>query len=457
MAFLDDRYLLGSDTAVELYDQIRDLPIIDAHNHADVKALADNQTFTDIWQAEAATDHYVWECLRKRGVPESLLTGTATSNHDKWLAMAAAFEDLIGNPTYEWIHLDLKRILGIDEEICRDNAESIWQRSLEILSRPEMTRQNLVKRMRVETMCSTDDPIDSLEDHQRLQTSDIAGVVRPTFRPDKAMNIFKPEWREYIHALEARVNNRFEKIDDLVAALAVTHDYFAENGCIASDHGVEVPYGYQVEKADADAIFRKALTSREPLQTDEIVGFMSYVLNEVAEMDAAKGWVFQLHMGAVRDVRDVLYRDLGPDTGGDISTHLTDVVTPLLPLLNRFDERLDIVLYNLNPVHTGTLAHLTRAFGARVNLGVAWWLNDSYIGMKRQLEYIGTVDVLMNLAGMVSDSRKLLSYASRHEMFRRTLADVVGTMVDLGQAPMPQAERLVRALAYERPKSLFGV
>jgi len=160
-------------------------------------------------------------------------------------------------------------------------------------------------------------------------------------------------------------------------------------------------------------------------------------------------------MGAVRDVRDVLLRDLGPDTGGDVSDHATEILKPLNPLLNRFDGRLNVVLYNLHPAHTATLAHLTRAYGATVNLGAAWWLNDSYIGMKRQLEYVGTVDALANLAGMVSDSRKIMSYGSRHEMFRRTLADTVASMVDLGQMPVKAAERLVTTLAYRRPKELF--
>ncbi len=455
MAFLDARYLLSSDTAAALYEPIRDLPIIDAHNHADVRALAENRSFSDLWDAEAATDHYVWECLRKRGVSEALLTGKAP-NRDKWLAMASVFEDLVGNPTYEWIHLDLQRRLGIDELICAANAESIWERAQAILARPEMRQQQLVRAMGVEAMCSTDDPIDSLEYHRRLLDSAIPGVVRPTFRPDRAMNIFKPAWNEYVGLLEHRVNGRFAHLRDMIAALQITHDFFAENRCVASDHGVEVPYGYQVAAADADATFRKARAG-QALSQAETTGFMSYVLNEVAEMDAAKGWVFQLHMGAVRDVRDVLLRDLGPDTGGDVSDHVTDILRPLNPLLNRFDGRLNVVLYNLHPGHTATLAHLARAYGAKVNLGAAWWLNDSYIGMRRQLEYIGTVDALTNLAGMVSDSRKIMSYGSRHEVFRRTLADTVGSMVDLGQMPMGLAERLVVYLSYQRPKELFGL
>jgi len=455
MAFLDEYYLLSNRTAVNLYEGIRELPIIDAHNHCDVSALWENRNFTDIWQAEAATDHYVWECLRKRGVPEEYITGNVT-NEEKWLAMAAVFDQLAGNPTFEWVHLDLKRMMGIDDLICKDNAQHIWEESKAILKQPEMRQQELIEAMNVQAMCSTDDPIDLLDYHRKMDNSLIPGVVKPTFRPDRAMNIFKPDWRAYISLLEERVNTTFKSVADLLAALQVCHDYFAENGCVASDHGVETPYGHKVSAEDADNAFRKAYNGTALTETEN-VAFMSYLLSEVAEMDAGKDWVFQLHMGAVRDIRDTLLADLGPDTGGDISSHLTAIVPPIRDFLNRFDDRLKIVLYNMNPIHTPTLVHLTRAFGAKVNLGLAWWLNDSPIGMKRQLEYVGTVDLLMNMSGMVSDSRKIMSYGSRHEMFRRVLSDVLGTLVEQGQIPQDLAERTATYLSYERPKELFAL
>ena len=456
MAFLDDRYLLSGAESEALYERVRELPIIDAHNHCDVRALAEDRHFTDIWDAEASTDHYVWEVLRKSGVPEELLTGAEATNEEKWMAMAAAFEQVAGNPTYEWIHLDLKRVLGIDELITADTAADIWRRTRERLAQPDMSQQSLIEHFNVEAMCSTDDPVDSLEYHRRLQSSRLAGRVHPTFRPDRAMNVFKPDWADYVASLGQRWNMTLTHVRDLVRALQLSHDFFAENGCVASDHGVEVPYGYQVSESDADAVFRKAL-NRETLQSGERIQFMSYMLNELAEMDAQKNWVFQLHIGAVRDVRSSLYDRLGADVGGDISNHLTDYVTPLLPLLNRFDGRCRFVLYNMNPCHNATLAQLTRAFGGDVSLGLAWWLNDSYYGMRTQLEYASTVDTFANMAGMVSDSRKILSYGSRHEMFRRTLCSVLGAEVARGQMPMAAAERLAVRLSYERPKALFGL
>ncbi len=256
MAFLDENYLLSSATAVELYQGIKDLPIIDAHNHADVKAIWDNQNFENLWQAEAATDHYVWEMMRKRGVPEEKITGSA-SDQEKWQALASIFPELAGNPTFEWIHLDLKRRLGIDEFICAENADVIWDKSMARLQDADMTPQGMLKTMKVEAMCSTDDPIDSLEYHKNLGDSEIAGVVRPTFRPDRAMNIFKSDWRDYMKQLAERVGKKkFKKIGEMIDALRMAHDHFAELGCVASDHGVEVPYGYQVDEESANEVSR---------------------------------------------------------------------------------------------------------------------------------------------------------------------------------------------------------
>ena len=455
MGFLDNHYLLGGASSEAIYNEIKDLPIIDAHNHCDVKALAEDRKFTDIWDAEGSTDHYVWECFRKAGVPEEYLTGKKTSNFEKWMAVAAVFDKIAGNPTYEWIHLDLKRRLGINEVISKKNAKDIWEKSKKMLSQKKYSPQSMILSMNVEAMCSTDDPLDTLEYHKKLAKSRLAGRVRPTFRPDKAMNIAKAGWVDYMAALEKRWNTKFNSIDDLMAALKAAHDFFAENGCRASDHGVNVPWSYQYTQKQANAVFKKAKAGK-PLTEAEVICYMSYFLNEVAEMDAEKDWVFQIHIGAVRDVRDSLFKNIGPDAGGDMGDHMTDYLTPLLPLLNRFDNRLKTVLYNMHPAHNATLAQLTRVFGEKVCLGLAWWLNDSYIGMRRQLEYVGSVDVLSNMSGMVSDSRKIMSYGSRHEMFRRSLSFVLGEMVDRGQMPKAVAIKLASDLAYSRPKSFFG-
>jgi glucuronate isomerase len=236
----------------------------------------------------------------------------------------------------------------------------------------------------------------------------------------------------------------------------MSHDYFAEKGCVASDHGVVVPFAADADVKDADTAFKKAMDGKS-LSRDERTTFMSYIFGEAAEMNSARDWVFQLHMGAVRDIRDSIFTTLGPDSGGDVSDHNLNLLDPLKKFLNRFDGRLKVVLYCLDPGHQATLATVARAFGSKVRLGSAWWLCDHPTGMRRQLEYIGAVDLFANFAGMVSDSRKLLSYGSRFEMFRRVLSDVLGEMVEMGQMPYANAELLAEKMSYSGPKKFFGL
>ena len=455
MAFLDEKYLLSSEVALSIYTAVKDLPIVDPHNHATVKEIADNNNYANPWQLFAATDHYVWEVLRKRNVPEEFITGDKDPKV-KWMMMAEVFPEVVGNPVYEWIHLDLKRYLGIDQLLGPDTGEEIWDLASAALARDDKRPQQLLDFMNVEVMCSTDDPVDSLSDHARANKAMGRTVLRPTWRPDKAMNIFKAGWREYIAAVGKRFNMNIESVDQLIEAMRLSHDYFAAHGCVASDHGVETPFCARASKSDADQAFKKALSGKE-LTLAERNAFMSYFFGEVAELNAEKDWVFQMHIGAVRDVRDSLFNTLGPDSGGDIARPLLDIFTPLKSFLNRFDNRLKVVLYCLDPAHQHLLATMSRAFGSKVSLGSAWWLCDTPVGMRRQLEYIGSVDVLHNFAGMVSDSRKLLSYGSRFEMFRRVMSDAIANMVNHGQMPYKLGEKLAVKMAYQGPKTLFGI
>ncbi|MEX2682495.1 MAG: glucuronate isomerase [Candidatus Sigynarchaeota archaeon] len=452
--FLGDEYLFTNGTAKKIFSEIKDLPIIDAHNHANVKEILDNKNYIDIWQVEAATDHYVWELMRKRGVPERLITGDA-SNEEKWHALATVFEDFAGNPTYEWIHLDLQRRLGITAMINKGNAKLIWDHAKARLARPGMKPQDLLVAMRVEVMCSTDDPVDTLEHHEAIATLKGIPRVLPTWRPDRSMNIFKTDFPDYIKKLEARTRTKIADISGLVSALQATHDYFEVHGCRASDHGIHTPFGYNVPESRADEIFKKRMAGKA-VDSDEIRDYISYMMHQYAAMNSKSGWVMQIHVGAVRDYRAVLFENLGPDTGGDICDPAIPLVEPLKALLNAFDGKLKVVLYSLDPVHWPALATITRAFGKDVNLGSAWWFNDSPVGMRRQLEYIGSVDLLANFAGMVTDSRKLMSYGSRTEMFRRVLADVLGAMVEKGQVPEVLAIKLARRVCYDGPKEIFG-
>jgi glucuronate isomerase len=454
MAFLDENYLLTNDIAKKIYNEVKDLPILDAHNHANVQEIRENKNYSDIWYVEAATDHYVWEMLRKRGVNEKYITGNA-SNKEKWMKLAEVFEDLVGNPIYEWAHLDLKRRFGIDLLINEKNAEVIWDKTKKILSQDNFRPQSLLKEMNVEIMCSTDDPIDLLEHHKALRKSVCETTILPTWRPDNSMRINKEKFLEYIKHLEDRVGYKIFNIDDLINALQETHDYFECMGTKASDHGMEIPFGYIIDRERADQIFQKRLRGTK-VSEEEQKAYKSYMLHKFGEMNEKSNWVMQIHLGAVRDIRDTLYNSIGTDSGGDVSSHFIPIIEPLKEFLNTFDGRLNIVLYALDPSHHSTLATLARAFGESLSLGAAWWFNDSPIGMKRQLEYIGSVDPLMNFAGMVSDSRKLMSYGSRTEMFRRMLSDVLSGLVKRGQAPLDLAIRAAKHICYKRKKKLFN-
>lgn len=452
MAFMDENYLIGNESGRRIFERIKSLPVVDAHNHANVEEIAANQNYADVWQLFAATDHYVWEVMRKCGVEEEFITG-ARSNREKFLKLAEVFPRIAGNPVYEWIHLDLRRAFGIQAVLGPATGQHIWDEANAMLALPEFRPMELLKKLNVEVMCSTDDPVDLLEAHDKVNSAAGRMLIRPTWRPDKAMNINAPTWNDYIEKLEARFSMRIRTFDELMTALRMSHDYFAAHGTIASDHGVEVPpVGCSGDAATA--IFRRARDG-ETLTQEDVDCYRGCFLQECAALNAEKDWVFQLHYGAVRDVRKSLFAALGPDVGGDMSNHFQNPLPGMLSLLNRFDNKLKVVLYCLDPGHQATLATLSRAFGAKVRLGSAWWLCDTPVGMRRQLEYIGSVDVLSVFAGMVSDSRKLLSYGSRFEMFRRILADVLGEMAERGQAPYEVLEELAVTMAYEEPKKFF--
>ncbi|MFW5787793.1 MAG: glucuronate isomerase, partial [Halanaerobiales bacterium] len=432
MAFLDDDYLLESEEASNLYEQIKDLPIVDAHNHGDVKEIVENEGWNDIWEVEGETDHYVWELMRRRGVPEEKITGDAP-NKEKWRALAEIFPEIAGNPTYEWIHLDLKRRFGIDKTISEHTADVIWDKTKAMLDKKEMSPQNLLKEMNVKIMCTTDDP-DSLLTYHKKAAEEVDGIkILPTWRPDKAMNIDKDVWKEMVTNLGENFEVDTGDFAGFMEAVQKSHDYFDEMGCVASDHGIREPKAYPVAEDRIEKIYKKAINDEE-LDDQEIEDFKAYMLLQFGKMNEESGWVTQIHIGAVRDYRDELYEDLGADAGGDIAINNINVVDNLKYFFNEFDGNMEIVLYYLDPELEPSLTTIARAF-PNVSMGAPWWFNDSPYGMEKHLKYVSTVDLLSNHAGMVSDSRKLMSYDSRNEVFRRVLSNVLGDMVKKGQMP----------------------
>ena len=453
MDFLDDSYLLETEAARALYESIADVPILDPHSHADVVELVENDGWDDIWEVEGATDHYIWVLMRNQGIDECYITGDA-SNREKWAALAEVFPTFAGNPTYEWVHLDLKRRFGIDSLISSETADEIWEETAGQLESPEKRPQALLEEMNVEVVCSTDDPTSSLEYHERAR-EEISGVdILPTWRVDRALTVADPEWQEFVDELHTATGVDTNDLDGYLEALEVTHDHFTDHGCVASDLGIQEPVSHPVDEARARAIYLQALDG-EALDEQEATDLSAFVLERMGELNAEKDWTTQFHVGPVRNYREEVFETLGPASGGDISTSDVEIVENLEYFLNTFDGEFETVLYCLDPGYYPTLATVARVFPT-VSVGAAWWFNDSPHGMESQLAYVGTVDTLANHAGMVSDSRKVLSYGSRFEMFRRSLANVVGRQVERGQLPMAVAEDLVDHLAYDRPKTLYG-
>lgn len=451
MAFLDENYLLSCETARQLYQLVKDLPIVDAHNHSDAREIVENKGWNDIWEAEAATDHYVWELMRRRGVQEEKITGKA-SNYEKWLALAEVFPKFVGNPTYEWIHLDLRRRFSINEIICKETAQIIWNKAKEKLQSEDMKPQKLLRDMNVEIMCTTNDPAEDLHYHE-LARERVEGVkILPTWRPDRFCKVHSPDFKKFVSQLEERTNVSITDLSTFVDALKKTHDRFAELGCVCSDHALLEPIVHRVSESEASRIFEKAL--KESVSYEEHLKFQSYMMYRFAEMNSEKDWAMQLHVGAMRDYRIKLFESLGPDSGGDIIAGFVDVARGMKDFFNDFDGKLRIVLYCMDTSYLPVMATIARAF-ENVFLGAPWWFNDSPFGMRWHLEYVASVDLLSNLVGMVTDSRKLMSYGSRTEMFRRVLCDVVGTMVERGQIPLGEAIEVCRELSYLRPKEFF--
>jgi len=448
LGFLDENYLLQSEVAKEFYLKVKDLPIVDLHNHSDVKEIVENKGWNNIWEVEIATDHYVWELLRRRGVPEEKITGEAPAE-EKWHALAEVFQAFAGNPTYEWIHLDLKRRFGIEENISKETAELIWQKAADCLSKESFRPQSLLKDMNVNIMCTTDEPVSELKYHKQAKDKLERIRILPTWRPDKAMKIENESWKDYIIKLGEVTKINVTTLQGLIEALRKTHNYFAQMGCRASDHDLNEPLGYYVKETIAKKIYEKALNDEE-LNRKEINDFKAYMFYQFGEMNQEKGWIMQLHIGVVRNYNQLLYDKLGRDSGGDIIRNNIDFIENMRYFINEFNQSLNMVLYYLDPGLLPVLASIARSF-PNVNLGAPWWFNDSPLGIEEHLKYISSVDLLSNHAGMVTDSRKIISFGSRTEMFRRALCDVLGNMVLKGQMPYQTAEEIAQNISYYRP------
>lgn len=450
---INDDFILGNKTAKELYNNVKDLPIIDYHCHLDPKLIAMDYKFDNLGELLLGGDHYKWRMMRSFGVDEKFVTGNATFK-EKFKAFAKALEYAIGNPLYHWTHLELKRYFGIDEALTEENADEIYEKCTALLRTDDFSARNLIKNSNVEVVCTTDDPIDTLEYHDQIKASGFSVKVLPAFRPDKAVNIHKETFLPYIEKTGVKT------YEELKAWLSSRLDFFHEKGCRLSDHGLDfVPYTL----GDASAIFDKALNGAS-LSKDEIDAYMTDLLVFFGKEYAKRGWCMQIHVGAIRNNNTRMYKLLGPDTGYDsiAETNLGENLARLLDALEQDNALPKTILYSLNPKDNYVLATLMGCFQGseargKLQLGSGWWFNDQKDGMEEQLKALGNLGVLGTFVGMLTDSRSFVSY-TRHDYFRRILCNLIGEWVEKGLYPNDEKmlKKIVCGISYENAKNYFN-
>ncbi len=454
--------MLGSNAARELYHRSAESqPIIDYHCHLDPQVIAENRPMGSITQMWLGGDHYKWRAMRANGVIEKYITGDA-SDWEKFEQWAATVPRTMRNPLYHWTHLELSRVLGIDTILKPETAREIYDQANERLA--GLRAQDVIRQFRVEVICTTDDPADTLEHHAAIAAQPFGCKVLPTWRPDAAVAIEKPMFAGYLQKLGATAGIEISDLQTLMDALEQRHAAFAAAGCRLSDHGMDTFHADDFTDSELDRILKKALLGGA-LTDDEQHVWHSGMLHHLAVMDARRGWVQQFHMGVIRNNNTLMFNTLGPDTGYDAILDL-----PVAQAGHRFLDRLakndllaKTILYNLNPKDTEVLATMAGTFNdgavaGKMQLGAAWWFLDQEDGMRKQLDALSALGLLSRFVGMLTDSRSLASY-TRHEYFRRILCDVVGADIESGRLPgneMDAIHAMIADISYRNAREYFG-
>jgi glucuronate isomerase len=463
--FMDENFLLQTKTAQELYhEHAAKMPIIDYHCHLVPKMVADDHKFRSLTEIWLGGDHYKWRAMRTNGVDERFCTGTDTSDWEKFEKWAETVPYTMRNPLYHWTHLELKTAFGINKILNKDTAREIFDECNEKLALPEYSARGMMTRYNVEAVCTTDDPVDSMEYHIATKNSGFATKMLPTWRPDKAMAVEVPaDFRAYIEKLAEVSGVTINTFDDVVAALKVRHDFFASLGCKLSDHGIEEFYAEDYTDAEIKAIFNKVYGGAE-LTKEEILKFKSAMLVVFAEMDHEKGWTQQFHYGAIRNNNTRMFEKLGPDTGFD-SIGEFNTAKAMSKFLNRLDyndKLTKTILYNLNPCANEVIATMLGNFqdgkiAGKIQFGSGWWFLDQKDGMEKQMNALSVLGLLSRFVGMLTDSRSFMSYP-RHEYFRRTLCNLVGRDVENGEIPASEMKfigQMIEDISYNNAKNFF--
>ena len=475
-AFMDQDFLLQTETAKHLYHTYaKELPLVDYHCHLNPREIYEDRKFENlaqVWlggkQADGSYfgDHYKWRVMRSNGVPEEYITGDKP-DFERFLKFAEALEMAIGNPMYHWCHLELQRFFGITEPLTVESAPRIWDKCNDLLQNdPQMTARGLIQKSNVAFIGTTDDPIDSLEWHEKIAADPtVTFRVCPSYRPDKAMNIHKAGWSNYMTALANSVGKaELSSMQEILDALTARLEHFAAHGCKASDHGLDyIPFAdYTVQQADG--VYQKALRG-EQLTTEEIEGYQTVILRHLAKSYHRMGIVMQLHYSCMRNNNNRIFKLMGPDTGVD-SIAQNSCGENIAKLLSVMDEEgccPKTVLYSLNPADNALIGTLIGCYQddtvpGKIQHGSGWWFNDNKTGMEEQMISLANLGLLGNFIGMLTDSRSFLSYP-RHEYFRRIACNLIGDWVESGQYPNyePALKKIVEGISYRNAARYFAL
>ena len=470
MTLLNNNFLLTTSMAKKLFfDHAKKMPIIDFHCHLDPKEIYENknyQNITKIWIYEGNFgDHYKWRLMRANGVPEKLITGDG-DDYQKFLAWAGTIEKSLGNPLYEWTHLELKRFFNINEIFNRKTAPKIWQETNQKLATKEFKQRNLIKKFNVKVLCTTDDPISDLKYHKLLhkQEKQNGFKVLPAMRPDNALHINQPGFGKYLKQLSQVSGVNIQSFSTLISALDQRFKYFANHGGRLSDHGLNSFHFIKAQPTgELDEIIEKASHNQNLTQT-EIDKYQTELIEELMKLNHKFNWTMQFHMNVVRNANKPMFKQYGPDGGFDSMGTQPDIAQEFMKLLIDMQTQNQIpkmILYSLNPndwmqLATG-MGDFQQDVTQKLQLGAAWWFNDTFEGMQRQLTIMAQQSLLPNFVGMLTDSRSFLSYP-RHEYFRRVLCNLIGKWVFRGQAPEDEdyLGKIVEDISYNNAKRQFG-
>lgn len=464
-SFLDDSFLLENDTAIELYNEFaKDLPIVDYHCHIESKEIAEDKHFENLTELWLKGDHYKWRLMRASGIDERFITGDA-SDKEKFTMWAKAVESAFGNPLYHWTNLELARYFNISEPFTSKNADEIWDRANELLSSGKLTARSIMTSSRVEAICTTDDPCDSLIYHEQIKESGFGPKVFPAFRPDNIVDIDKGSFNSYVLKLEAVSGIKIDSVETLKKALTSRLDHFASHDCVISDHGTEYISYIKDPEISSDDVFKKKITSNDAaLTNEEITSYKTDLMLFFAREYAKRGWTMQLHFGCKRNVNSRMLDKAGINCGCDTVTGANDFLTPLSGFMDQLNSEgllPRMIIYSLNPEDNTAIDTLCGCFNdgsvpGKIQHGAAWWFNDNLAGMEEQLRSLCSQSPLPCFVGMLTDSRCFLSY-TRHEYFRRIFCNFLGTEIERGRFPYDKRilKDIIERVCYKNSREML--